>query len=264
MMSATYAAVGGWPSRPLTVITTSNVPGLPGGSISNHSRSATLPPNEATTSRTAAAVPRFLAMGIAAFTRARLTCSGQYSFHVSTPRCHASHGSSASGIASGFMRVASGTGTSCVRALVAASARSSDVAFAGSRLFVIHAPIDQLDMRAVRRLLLGDRNAANGCFKDHLLYAGNADGCVQPIVRDLHAELVHVVRVLLRTLIRLGKCNHAIRAGERPKRGANGIAQNLRALHSHFVGEWSHVIRAQCLGDNLDQIVIRTAVPNAR
>ncbi|CAJ5123107.1 Uncharacterised protein [Burkholderia pseudomallei] len=77
MMSATYSAVAGMPSRAPTVIKISNVPGRPFGVFSNHSRIATFAPNDAHTSRTAAAVPFLRAIRIAAFTRARFTCSGQ-------------------------------------------------------------------------------------------------------------------------------------------------------------------------------------------
>ncbi|CAJ3941933.1 Uncharacterised protein [Burkholderia pseudomallei] len=65
------------PSRAPTVIKISNVPGRPFGVFSNHSRIATFAPNDAHTSRTAAAVPFLRAIRIAAFTRARFTCSGQ-------------------------------------------------------------------------------------------------------------------------------------------------------------------------------------------
>ena len=79
-------------------------------------------------------------MAIDSATAARLTSSGQSGSQVSTPSDHASQGSATSGQSRGFHRWRSGTSSSSSRAEAPSMARSSGVAFGGSRSLMLAPP----------------------------------------------------------------------------------------------------------------------------
>src|ERR1700744_4736358 len=263
MMSSTNSAVASVPPAPATVSTSSNVCGLPGGTICHHSRIDTWPPNAATTSSTALAVPLWRSTSIAIATRLRLTSSVQYDFQLSTDSPQANQGNSSAGMVAGFQSVASGTGMSSSCLAVPSRPRSISVLFGGSKL-VTDPPIVQGDLCAVRRLRVTDDDVRGGADQVDVLNAGDGQCGVDRGKGDIAPQTARLIGIGLGVRLGIRHGHGSVRAGKAPHVGLNLKLDNLGRLHADVVRHGTDVIGADIASYGIQQRLRRGAIALAR